>query len=147
MKEKVNSVNFMIEKPTEKISNNLLSFEKSDIKTEDILSLNIDIRFFPQPSTDDREDFEINIGAGDDLVVYKSPALLTVNIARKDFKNSLNNIVDGLTANIVDFETDRGKHKETIKKIRQLKKLINKNDTEKKNIQKIKLTQTAESKN
>ena len=134
MKEKVNSVNFMIEKPTEKISNNPLSFEKSDIKTEDILSLNIDIRFFPQPSTDDREDFEINIGAGDDLVVYKSPTLLTVHIARKHFKNSLNNIVDDLTANIVDFETDRGKHKETIKKIRQLKKLINKNDTEKKNI-------------
>ena len=116
MKEKVNSVNFMIEKPTEKISNNPLSFEKSDIKTEDILSLNIDIRFFPQPSTDDREDFEINIGAGYDLVVYKSPTLLTVNIARKDFKNSWDNIVNDLTANIVDFETDRGKHKETIKK-------------------------------
>ena len=116
----------MIEKPIEKIPNNPLNFEKSDIKTEDICiddnysNLTKDIRFFPQPSTDDREDFEVNIG-GDDLIVYKSPTLTTVYIATKDLENSWNNIVEELTANIVDFETDRGKHEETITKIRKLK--------------------------
>ena len=35
MKERTNSVNFMIQKPIEEISNDPLSYEKGYIKTED----------------------------------------------------------------------------------------------------------------
>ena len=41
--------------------------------------------FFSQPSTDDRRDFEGNVG-GDELIVFKSPALTTVSVAKKDLK-------------------------------------------------------------
>ena len=76
---------WMTEKPTEELPNNSLSGEKSDIKTEDIYiddNYLDNIQFFPKPSTDDRNDFEIKVG-GDDLVVYKSPMLTTVYISRK----------------------------------------------------------------
>ena len=54
-------------------TSNLLSSEKSDIKTEDIYTDDNcldNIQFFPKPSTDDRKDFEIKVGK-DDLIVYK----------------------------------------------------------------------------
>ena len=35
-----------------------------------------DPMFFPKPSTDDRKDFELNV-IGDDLIIFKSPALTT----------------------------------------------------------------------
>ena len=86
----------------DKIPNNLLSAEKS-IETEDIYLddslkqlLNPENQlFFPQPSTDDRKDFEVTV-SGDDLIVFKSPALTTVSIAEKDFKNSLEKIIEDL---------------------------------------------------
>ena len=37
---------------------------------------------FPQPPTDDRKDFELNV-SGDYLIVFKSPALTVVSIPRK----------------------------------------------------------------
>ena len=39
--------------------------------------------FFPQPSTDDRKDFELNV-SGDGLIIFKSPALTGVIIVKKD---------------------------------------------------------------
>ena len=47
--------------------------------------------FFSQPITDDRRDFEVDVG-GDDFIVFKSPALTTVSIAKKDLKDSLENM-------------------------------------------------------
>ena len=44
--------------------------------------------FFPHSFTDDRRDFEVNAG-GDEFIVFKFPALNTVNIAKKDFKKAL----------------------------------------------------------
>ena len=44
--------------------------------------------FFPQASTDDRNDFKLNV-SGDDLIVFKSPALTVVSIAKKDLKDAL----------------------------------------------------------
>ena len=88
-----------------------------------------DGNFFPQPSTDDRKDFEVKVGR-DDLIVYKSPT--TVNIARKDFKNLLENIIEDLNLNISQLKTDTGSHDVTIKKIDKIKKFINEIDFGKK---------------
>ena len=98
---------WMTEKPTEELPNDPLGSEKSDIKTEDIYTDDNyldNIQFFPKPSTDDRKDFEIKVG-GDDLILYKSPMLTTVNISRKNLKDDLNNILENLNANIKDFQT------------------------------------------
>ena len=85
---------WMTEKPTEELPNDPLSSEKSDIKTEDIYiddNYLDNIQFFPKPPTNDRKDLKIKVG-GDDLIVYKSPMLTTVNISRKNLKDALNNI-------------------------------------------------------
>ena len=66
----------------------------------------------------------------DDLIVYKSPT--TVNIARKDFKNLLENIIEDLNLNISQLKTDTGSHDVTIKKIDKIKKFINEIDFGKK---------------
>ena len=92
-RNKVSSLKFLGE-ATDEIPNNPLS----QIKTEDIYiddSLRDmlypgDPMFFPQPSTDDRKDFELNV-SGDDLIVFKLPALTVVSIAKKDLKDALNN--------------------------------------------------------
>ena len=124
MKERTNSVNFMIQKPIEEISNDPLSYEKGYIKAEDFYiddnysNLLGNIRFFPQSSADDKKDFQVNI-ASNELIVYKSPTLTTVNITKKDFKNSLNNIVEDLNANIVDFDLTHLDRKRTIKKFKK----------------------------
>ena len=103
---------WMTEKPTEELPNNPLSSGKNDIKTEDI--------YFDDNYLDDRKDFEIKVG-GDDLIVHKSPMLTTVNFSRKNLKDTLNNILEDLNANIEDFQTDIGQ-KINRRKIRKLKK-------------------------
>ena len=122
----------MTEKPTEELPNDPLSGEKSHIKTEYIYiddNYLDNIQFFPKPSTDDRKDFEIKVG-GDNLIVYKSPMLTTVNISRKNLKDVLNNILEDLNGNIEDFQTRSGKKNR--RRIRKIKKNINKIDLEEK---------------
>ena len=124
---------WMTEKPTEELPNNPLSSKKRDIKTEDIYiddNYLRNIQFFHKPSTDDRKDFEIKVG-GDDLIVYKSLMLTTVNISRKNLKDTLNNILEDLNANIEDFQTHSGQ-KTNRRRIRKIKKIINKIDSEEK---------------
>ena len=124
---------WMTEKQTEELPNDPLRGEKSDIETEDIyINDNYldNIHFFPRSSTDDRKDFEIKIGR-DDLIVYKSPMLTTVNISRKTLKDALNNILEDLNANIEDFQT-HSRQKRNTRKIRKIKKFINKIDSEEK---------------
>ena len=114
----------MVEKPTVVIPNDPLSSEKSDIKTEGIFiddNYFDNIQFFPQPSTDNRKDFEIEIDEND-LMDYKSPLLTTVNISRKNLKQILNNILEDLNDSIRDFKTpDRSSNR----RIKKVKKLIN----------------------
>ena len=82
-------------------------YPHSQIKTEDIYigdSLRDmlypgDQMYFPQPSTDDRRDFELNV-SGDDLIVFKSPTLNFVSIAKKDLKDSLDKIIVLLDLNL-----------------------------------------------
>ena len=52
-----------------------------------------DPMFFPQPSTDDRKDFELNV-SGNDLIVFKSSVLTVVSIAKKDLKEALDKIIE-----------------------------------------------------
>ena len=86
-RKKVSSLKFPDESIDE-IPNDPLSSEKS-IKTEDIyfydslkqMLVPENLMFFPQPTTDDRRDFEVNVG-GDKLIVFKSSALTTVSVAK-----------------------------------------------------------------
>ena len=78
-------------------------YPHSQIKTEDIYiddSLKDMLypdkpMYFPQPSADDRTDFELNV-SGDDLIVFKPPTLNFVSIAKKDLKDSLDKIIEDL---------------------------------------------------
>ena len=74
-----------------------------------------------QPSSNNRKDFEIKIDV-DDLIVYKSPLLMTVNISRKNLKQILNNILEDHNANIRDLKTP---DRQTKRRIKKVKKLIN----------------------
>ena len=90
MKQKTNPIGFMIPKPTEEIPNDPLSSEQPepiDIYLEDEYYYTYDDKLiFPQLSTDDRKDFELNI-VGDDFIVFKSPTLKTISISREELKN------------------------------------------------------------
>ena len=41
--------------------------------------------YFPQPSTDDRKDFAVNV-VEDDLIIFKSPTLNFVGIAKENLR-------------------------------------------------------------
>ena len=131
MKEKTNLINYTIQKPTEEIPNNPLSSEQPepiDIYLEDNYYDTYDNKLiFPQLSTDDRKDFELNI-AGDDLIItFKSTTLKTVNISRKELKNTLNNIINDLHANVSDFKT-KSNTKATQRQVKKIKNLTEKVD-------------------
>ena len=55
--------------------------------------------YFPQPSTDDRKDFELNV-SGDDLIVFKSPTLNYVGVDKKEFEEFFDNIIKDLNLNL-----------------------------------------------
>ena len=83
----------MTPKPTEKIPNDPLSYE--NIETEDLylegdyFKLTEGKITFAPLSPNDRKDFEVNI-SGDELTVFRSPILKTVNISRKELKKIFN---------------------------------------------------------
>ena len=86
--DKISSVNFPSD-PIEKIPNDTL-YPHSQTKTEDIyideslrdLLYPGDPIYFPQPSTDDRKDFEINIPQNE-MIVFKSLSLTFASIEKK----------------------------------------------------------------
>ena len=84
-----------------------------------------DPMLFTQPSTDDRKDFELSV-SGDDLIVFKSPALTTVSITKKDSKDSLDKIIEDLDLNLKQTLMSQDDHTETKQKITILKTLNNK---------------------
>ena len=55
--------------------------------------------YFPQPSTDDRKDFKVNV-TGDGMIVFKSPTLTLATVEKKDPKNILKKIIEELKLNI-----------------------------------------------
>ena len=80
--------------------------------------------FFPQSSADDRKDFELNI-CGDDLIVFKSPTLTVVSIAKKDLKDALDKIIEDLDLNLKQTLMSQNDRTETKQKINILKNLNN----------------------
>ena len=103
-----NKLDNLLEKARLKVSNlqfsgeasvdipNDVSYSDSKIATEDIYiddSLR-DMLYsnepicFPELSTDDRKDFEVNV-TGDDLIILKLPTLNYVGVAKKDVKTFL----------------------------------------------------------
>ena len=55
-----------------------------DDSLKDMLYLGDPI-YFPQPCTDDRKDFELNV-SGDDLIIFKSLTLNFVGVAKEEFR-------------------------------------------------------------
>ena len=108
------------------------------------------LMFFLQPSTNDRRDFEVNVGGdelivfkstanvgGDELIVFKSPALTTVSVAKKDLKNALEKIIEDLDLNLKQVQMKNDYRQETKQKINIVKNFINRTDsTNKQNIEK-----------
>ena len=125
---------------TDEIPNNPLS----QLKTEDIyiddglrdVLYPGDPMFFLQPSTDDRKDFELNVSRND-LIVFKSPALTLVSIAKKDLKDALDKIIENLDLNLKQTLISKDHCTETKQKFNILKNLnkkfnlIKKTDSEK----------------
>ena len=105
-REKMNSVTFS-PKVIKEIPNN--SYPLSEITTEDFY---IDdsypdlqnVLYFPQPSTDDRKDFTIDIPEKE-MILFKSPSLTLAHVNKKELQNVLNNIIEDLDLNLTrDFD-------------------------------------------
>ena len=79
----------MTPKPSEQIPIDSLSYEniEADLYFEDdyFEITEAKITFTPL-SPNDRKNFEVNV-SGDELIVFRSPILKTVNISRKELKN------------------------------------------------------------
>ena len=129
-RNKISSLKFPGE-ATVDIPNDSL-YPHSQIKTEDIyIDDNLrdmlypgDPMYFKQPSTDNRRDFELNVSR-DDLIVFKSPTLNFVSIAKKDLKESLDKIIEDLDLSFkqtLTSEDDRTKTKQKINILKNLNK-------------------------
>ena len=133
-RKKVSSLKFPGE-AIDEIPNDPLSAEKST-KTEDNyfddslkqMVAPENLMFFPQPSTGDRRDFEVNVG-GDELIVFKSLALTTVSVAKKDLKNALEKIIEDLDLNLKQVQMKSDDLQETKQKIYIVKNFINRIDS------------------
>ena len=104
-REKINSV-FFTSPAIEDIPNNV-TYPKEEIKTEDFYiddSLKDLVKpiYFPQPSTDDRKDFKVDIEKNE-MILFKSPSLTVVSIYKKDLNNIFQHIIDDLDLNLKDM--------------------------------------------
>ena len=80
--------------------------------------------YFPQPSTDNKKDFEVNV-SGDDLIIFKSPTLNFVGVAKKEFKDFFDKIIEDLNLNLKETlmnEENRIKEKQKITIVKNIKK-------------------------
>ena len=136
-RKKVSSLNFPGE-ATENIPNDPL-YLLSQIKTEDIyiddslrdLLYPGDPLYFPQPSTDDRKDFEVNIPESE-MIVFKSPSLTFASVEKKELKTMLNKIIEHLNLNLKQTLMSKSNKTETKQKITLLKNFNKRFDTIKK---------------
>ena len=144
-RDKISSVNFP-SNPIEKIPNDTL-YPHSQIKTEGIyideslrdLLYPGDAIYFPQPSTDDRKDFEINIPENE-MIVFKSPSLTFASIEKKEIRTNLNKLIEDLDLNLKQTLISKSDKTETKQKITLLKSSNKRLDTIKKKILKNNLT-------
>ena len=132
--KKVSSLNFPGE-ATENIPNDPL-YPSSQIKTEDIyiddslrdLLYSGNPLYFPQPFTDDRKDFEINIPESE-MIVFKSPSLTFASVEKKELKTMLNKIIEDLNLNLQQTLMSKSNKTETKQKITLLKNFNKRFDT------------------
>ena len=55
--------------------------------------------YFPQPSTDDRKDFEINVPKNE-MIVFKSPSLTLASVEKEELGIILNRVIEDLDLNL-----------------------------------------------
>ena len=85
----------------------ILIYPITQIKTEDVyIDDNIrdllylgDPIYFQQPSTDDRQDFEINIPENE-IIAFKSPSWKFASVEKKELVTILNTIIEDLDLNL-----------------------------------------------
>ena len=87
--------------------------------------------YFPQPSTDDRKDFEINVPESE-MIVFKSPSLTFASVEKKELKTMLNKIIEDLDLNLKQTLMSKSNKTETKQKITLLKNFNKRFDTIKK---------------
>ena len=125
-RDKINSVSFL-PKPIKEIPNDPL-YPQSQITTEDIyidgslrdLLYPGEAIYFPQPSTVDRKDFEIN-RPENEMFVFKSPSLTFACIEKKELGNILNRIIEDLDLNLTETLISKSDKTETKQKTTFLK--------------------------
>ena len=92
--------------------------------------------YFPQPSTDDRRDFEIDIRENE-MILFKSPSLTIASVYKKELQNILNKIIADLDLNLTETLMSASDIQDTKQKKLILKQLIKKlNKAPKKDIEK-----------
>ena len=136
-RKKNSSLNFPGE-ATENIRSNPL-YPLSQIKTEDIyiddslrdLLYTGEPLYFPQPSTGDRKDFEINVPESE-MIVFKSSSLTFASVGKKELKTMLNKIIEDLDLNLKQTLMSKSNKTETKQKIALLKNFNKRFDTIKK---------------
>ena len=138
-KKKINSSYFPA--PIIDISPNNTTFTEQntveDIYIDDSLqSLTKPIQF-PQPTTNDRKDFELNL-KDDQMVIFKSPFLDTsISIEKDDLNKILENIAEDLDSNLQTLDMNASEKQDTKQKKVIVKNIIQKlNRTPNKQIQK-----------
>ena len=103
-REKINSIAFP-SPAIEEIPDN--TYPPSEITKEDIY-IDDSLRdlakpiYFPQPSTDDRRDFEIDIGENE-MILFKPPSLTIAGVYKKELQNILNKIIEDLDLNLTEI--------------------------------------------
>ena len=135
------SLDEAMEKAKDKIQNvSFTSLADDNISTEDIYfddsfkEMLKTIKFKPS-STDDREDFELDV-TSNEMILFKSPSLTSVNIYKKDLDDILKKIVNDLDSNLNDLQmslTDEQNTKQKKVIVNQLRKRLEATST--KNIQ------------
>ena len=92
-----------------------------DDSLKDMLYLGDPI-YFPQPCTDDRKDFELNV-SGDDLIIFKSLTLNFVGVAKEEFRDFFDKIIEDLDLNLKETLMSEENKIETKQKITIVKNI------------------------
>ena len=96
-----------------------------DDSLKDMLYLGDPI-YFPQPCTDDRRDFELNV-SGDDLIIFKSLTLNFVGVAKEEFRDFFDKIIEDLDLNLKETlmsEEDKIETKQKITIVKNVNKRL-----------------------
>ena len=119
----------------------IIPYPPSEITTEDIYiddSLKDLAKpiYFPQISTDDRRDFEIDI-AENEMLLFKSPSLTIASVCKKELRNILDRIIEDLDLNLIETLMSTSDIQDTKQRKLILKQLLKRlNTVPKKEIEK-----------